>query len=132
MVSFWLRQCNAASRLFAAPRVPRPPRRPGHRPYITPSISTTYPSAPIPILIIFLPKRTSRNKDPILRPRNLSARDRNAFETLELTTIATNTYNSIVLLTINWFIVPPKLISELSCFTKAARLRVRWLLRNTL
>lgn len=132
MVSFWLRLCNAASRLFAALRVLHLPRGPGHRPYITPSISTTYPSASIPTLIIFLPKRTSCNKDPILWPRNLGARDRDAFETLKLTTIATNTYYSIVLLTINRFIVPPKLISELSCLTKAARLRVQWLLQNTL
>lgn len=132
MVSFWLRLCNAASRLFAAPRVLHLPRGPGHRPYITPSIFTTYPSAPIPILIIFFPKRTSCNKDPILRPRNLGARDRDAFATLKLTTIAANTYYSIVILTINWFIVPPKLISGLSCLTKAARLRVRWLLQNTL
>lgn len=46
----------------------------GHRPRVIPSISTTYPSAPIPYINHFSPKKTNCNKDPIGRPRELGHR----------------------------------------------------------
>lgn len=136
MVSFWLRQRNAASRLFAAPRAPQIPPSPGHRPHVIPSISTTYPSAPIPYINHFFLSKTSVIKILSSQPLQLGARHvaRARFRNFTIDKL-TNKYRNWyllkhVLLTVNWFIVPPKLISELSYVTKAARRRVRWLLQT--
>lgn len=99
----------------------------GHRPRVIPSISTTYPSAPIPYINHFYSKKTNRNKDHIGRPRELGVERALTFKTLELTNKYRNWYLlRRVLLTLNWSIVLAKLILGLSCVTKAACPRVRW------
>ncbi|CAH2050143.1 unnamed protein product, partial [Iphiclides podalirius] len=123
MVSFWPRPRNAASRLLdpPAPRQPPSPLRPVTDP-VTPSISTTYPNAPIPCINHFPFRKSPAIKILSRRPGSTSGAP-DSFVTAQLSNRYRKQYSlGRALSTTNWFIVPPKLISwGFSCVTKARR-----------